>query len=315
MPCYNSAAYVKNALESIKNQTYNNWELIAVNDGSKDETPEILRAYAKEDSRIKVLDKENGGYGTTVNWSAEHASGKYFKLLDGDDWFDTKGLDSLLKQADAAEADLYLSEVQRVVDGVPQNSRKKFTAYAGKVLAPEEIPERIDFGMWAVMFRTEVLKKTLRKLPEHSLYTDVLYSTYPLPEVKKIGFCPDYVYCYRLGRDEQSVSRVSRNKHYMEYQNIVETVKRYYYECDGTKLCDFLQYRFLAKYKNEIFNLLLLPPSPQVKKEIIRIEKETKKNMPEFYVCAGRESKKIRLLRMTGYLTYRLLAKYADNSW
>ena len=62
MPCYNSELWVKNALDSIKNQTYPHWELIVVNDGSKDNTPDILNEYAESDERIKVFSKENGGY-------------------------------------------------------------------------------------------------------------------------------------------------------------------------------------------------------------------------------------------------------------
>ena len=60
MPCYNSEQYVKKAIDSILNQTYGNWELIAVNDGSADSTPEILAEASLKDSRIKVFTKENG---------------------------------------------------------------------------------------------------------------------------------------------------------------------------------------------------------------------------------------------------------------
>jgi len=85
MPCYNSAAYVKGALDSIVNQTYQGWELIAVNDGSKDETPDILRTYADKDERIKIVNKENGGYVSAVNAGLDHVSGDYFLFLGSDD--------------------------------------------------------------------------------------------------------------------------------------------------------------------------------------------------------------------------------------
>ena len=314
---YNVEKYIRQNLDSITASAYiDRIEIFVVDDGGTDGTAQIVKEYEKQfPDSIKLVHKENGGYGTTVNWSADHASGRYFKLLDGDDWFDTKGLDEFLGFIEKTDADMYLSEVQRVVDGVEQNSKKKFAEYDRQVLPVEQVSDQLDFGMWAVLFRTEVLKKTLRKLPEHSLYTDVLYHTYPLPAVRTVGFYSGYVYCYRLGRDEQSVSKVSRNKHYLEYQNIIETIKKYFYEVNGTQLCGFIRYRFLAKYKNEIFNLLLLPPSAKVLKEIKEIEKRTKREMPEFWECAGKESKKIRLMRMTGYLAYWPIAKFADNNW
>lgn len=85
MPCYNSEAYVRGAIESITSQSYPHWELVAVNDGSKDSTPEILRAYAAADERIKVYSKENGGYISAVNLGLEKVTGDYFLMMGSDD--------------------------------------------------------------------------------------------------------------------------------------------------------------------------------------------------------------------------------------
>lgn len=85
MPCYNSESYVCNAVESIVNQTYPNWELIAVNDGSADGTERLLKEYSKKDGRIQVYSKENGGYISAVNFGLEKLGGDYFLLLGSDD--------------------------------------------------------------------------------------------------------------------------------------------------------------------------------------------------------------------------------------
>ncbi len=85
MPCYNSAAYVAQAVQSLQKQTYPNWELIAVNDGSKDKTLEILNEFAEKDGRIKVYSKKNGGYATAVNLGLEKVSGDYFLMMGSDD--------------------------------------------------------------------------------------------------------------------------------------------------------------------------------------------------------------------------------------
>ena len=85
MPCYNSSAYVRGAIESVVNQTYPHWELILVNDGSTDDTPSILKEYASADPRIRVFSKPNGGYISAVNLGLEKITGDYFLLMGSDD--------------------------------------------------------------------------------------------------------------------------------------------------------------------------------------------------------------------------------------
>lgn len=89
IPCYNSEAYLIDALESVVNQTYAEWELIIINDGSFDNTLEIADSYAEKDARVKVFSKENGGYATAVNMGLEHVKGDYFLFLGSDDYLAT----------------------------------------------------------------------------------------------------------------------------------------------------------------------------------------------------------------------------------
>ena len=85
MPAYNSEEYVRAAVDSVLHQTYTNWELIAVNDGSTDSTLMILMQYASADSRIKVFSKENGGYVSAVNYGLNQVTGDYFCFMGSDD--------------------------------------------------------------------------------------------------------------------------------------------------------------------------------------------------------------------------------------
>ena len=85
MPTYNDAKYLKAAIDDILNQTYSNFELIAVNDGSTDETTEILESYAKQDSRIRVFHKENGGTGSALNHGFKQARGEFGTWVSSDD--------------------------------------------------------------------------------------------------------------------------------------------------------------------------------------------------------------------------------------
>ena len=99
MPCYNSESYVDSAVQSIIGQTYDNWELIAINDGSTDRTPEILNNYAEKDARIRVLSKDNGGYCSAVNMGLDYVSGTYFMFIGSDDGLSKSALESIFDKA------------------------------------------------------------------------------------------------------------------------------------------------------------------------------------------------------------------------
>lgn len=89
---YNSEEFVAKSVESVINQSYSNWELILVNDGSTDGTRRLCEQYEREDERVRVIDKKNGGIASARNAGIEAANGEYFLLIDGDDYIDKAGL-------------------------------------------------------------------------------------------------------------------------------------------------------------------------------------------------------------------------------
>lgn len=98
MPCYNSQDYVKKAIESVVNQTYENLELVLINDGSYDDTLKIAESYAQKDERIKIFSKENGGYVSAVNMGLDKITGDYFCFIGSDDAFDLGLFEQIYKK-------------------------------------------------------------------------------------------------------------------------------------------------------------------------------------------------------------------------
>lgn len=93
VPAYNSATFIKKCIESVLGQTYSNFELILVDDGSKDETLMICNTYTECDSRVKVIHKENGGHTSARNEGLKNSTGEYVLFLDSDDWIATDVLE------------------------------------------------------------------------------------------------------------------------------------------------------------------------------------------------------------------------------
>ncbi len=97
VPTYNQAKYLPLALDSILNQTYDNWEAIVVNDGSSDETAQVMKCYAKKDARIRTFHKENGGVASALNEGLRNARGEWICWLSSDDFFEPDKLEIHLK--------------------------------------------------------------------------------------------------------------------------------------------------------------------------------------------------------------------------
>ena len=97
VPCYNVEKYIQKCVESILHQTYTNWELILVDDGSTDQTPVLCDNFAKRQSRIKVIHQKNGGLVSARNTGYKAATGDWIMYIDGDDWIDTNTCEVLIR--------------------------------------------------------------------------------------------------------------------------------------------------------------------------------------------------------------------------
>ena len=111
IPSYNVEAYLEDCLESFVNsEVMDDIEVLIVNDGSSDRTEEIARRYeSKYPNTYRLINKENGGHGSTINTGAAEAKGKYFKVVDGDDWVDTRSFIHLVKVLKKIDADIVAS--------------------------------------------------------------------------------------------------------------------------------------------------------------------------------------------------------------
>ena len=116
IPVYNIEKYLKECLDSLVNQTFKDFEVICVNDGSKDKSLDILNEYAKKDSRFIVVTQENGGSGSARNNGLSRARGKYVQFLDGDDYFEPELLEKLYNLAEKYQANISVCSSRKVDD-------------------------------------------------------------------------------------------------------------------------------------------------------------------------------------------------------
>ncbi len=125
IPIYNVEKYLTKCIESVINQTYKNLEIILVNDGSTDNSKEIIDKYSSIDSRIKVINKKNGGLSDARNVGIELAKGEYITFLDSDDWIELNMYEKLYKYIKQENADIVQCSYQKVYDEEVNNQKNK----------------------------------------------------------------------------------------------------------------------------------------------------------------------------------------------
>ena len=216
IPCYNSEAYMAQAIESIL-PGGEDVEILIVNDGSKDRTAEIGKEYEeKYPGIVKLINKENGGHGDAVNAGLSHASGKYFKVVDSDDWVDRISLMKILNvlknfEEEEQEVDMLIANYVYEKVGL---EHKKVIRY-DNVLPENQILKWDEIGqfrigqyilMHSVIYRTDMLKLCQLTLPKHTFYVDNIYVYYPLPHVRTLYYMNVDFYRYFIGREDQSVN-------------------------------------------------------------------------------------------------------------
>ena len=216
IPCYNSEAYMAQAIESIL-PGGEDVEILIVNDGSKDRTVEIGKEYEeKYPGIVKLINKENGGHGDAVNAGLAHARGKYFKVVDSDDWVDRISLMKILnvlKNFEEEEQEVDMLIANYVYEKVGME-HKKVIRY-DNVLPENQILKWDEIGqfhigqyilMHSVIYRTDMLKLCQLTLPKHTFYVDNIYVYYPLPHVRTLYYMNVDFYRYFIGREDQSVN-------------------------------------------------------------------------------------------------------------
>lgn len=216
---YNVEKYLDKTLASLcVPSIVEELEVLVVNDGSTDGTAEIARRYCNMYPESFILiDKENGGYGSTINSSLEVATGKYFKLLDGDDWFDSNSLTVFVDRLRDCSADIVYTNFTSIQESSMNEDLTSFN-WKGDVLFNAEDVDVLS--MHGSTVRTHVLQQGMVRITEHCFYTDVEYSLKALALCRTAEYFPINVYCYRLGVQGQSVSLKGMIRHIDDHERI-----------------------------------------------------------------------------------------------
>lgn len=232
VPVYNGASYLEDCLKSIIEQTFRNYELICVNDGSTDRTLDIMVEYKSIDKRIAVISQENRGVSAARNVGLELAKGRYVLFLDGDDWFEPTMFEKMVFRMDKDEADICVCSGWRF--DMRFNELVLGKSYLRADYLPSKIPFSIsDIGKYLFnfttfhiykMYRLSTLKSGGVKFRSFIVSEDALFYSEALLNANLITVVNEPLFYYRVNSGASASSYVSDNI-LSGYQSLLEIKK------------------------------------------------------------------------------------------
>lgn len=316
---YNVEKYLEKALTSMvcSPTAMEKLEVIIEDDGSTDGTLNIAKKYEKLYPDVyRAIHKENGGYGSTINNSIVLAQGKYFKQLDGDDWFDTENIEQYLNWLSAVDADFVVTPYYNCFEG-----GKTELVDNCKVL--KSIEENIslvnscgNIAMHELTIKTELLRNNHISITEKCFYTDNEYTFLPLMFAKTVIKFEKPLYCYRLGREGQSVSIEGVKKHYRDAFSVAEKMyKAYEDNKEITGEIDAIAQKKLCYITDTVYTYcLVVSPNREMKNKLKNFDEHLKRDYADIYRMTN-TIKKLKLLRLSGFLTYAYLREEVLKKW
>ena len=203
IPVYNTAPWLARCLDSICTQTYQNLEILCVNDGSTDNSAEILAEYAAKDSRIRVFTQKNAGLAAARNTALEHASGKWVTGVDSDDYLAADALENAMDCV-ADGVDAVCMQIQLVSENGADlpNSSSYYELPVGDVceMTPE-LAERLNVCFAGKLWNLDFVCRNGLRFPAGLVYEDNAFYCCAIPLMRKVAFCyqPGYYYMQRVG--------------------------------------------------------------------------------------------------------------------
>lgn len=256
IPVCNVENYLKECLDSVINQTLKEIEIICVNDGSTDHSPDILNEYSQRDSRIKVISKPNSGYGNTMNVGMDAASGEYIGIVESDDYIEYNMFERLYDTAFKYKAEIVKSDhyIFSTKEG-KQNKKVQYICpeeYYDKILNVDICESIYDFAMmnWTGIYDTEFIRKNKIRHNETpgASFQDNGFWFQAISLAKRIVFLHEAFYYYRQDNPNSSIN--SKAKVYCicdEYDFIQKFV------VSNKNICEKHFVKFFSK---KVFNYL-----------------------------------------------------------
>lgn len=242
VPIYNAEKCIKKCIESILNQTKKELEIILINDGSTDNTEEVIKSF--KDSRIKYYKNKNQGIGKTRNFGIDKATGEYIMFLDSDDYMSKDECELLYNKCLEEDLDICICDFYRVYDDRKEETRLPDFKSSSLRENPDIITENLN--PWGKIFNRKMLLDNNIKFVEDLKYEDAPFVIEAFCNAKKIGKINECLHYYVIHNNSETTVRDERC---FDILKIVDKIRNYTKNKDYLKeKIDKLTVRILTNY-------------------------------------------------------------------
>ena len=237
VPVYNIEKYIGNCIESIQKQTYENIEILLIDDGAKDESGAICDCYAQKDRRIRVFHKENGGLSDARNYGAQQVRGKYMLFIDGDDTISSELVEKTLDCAEKTDGDLVFFDFESVEEETGRRDLYHYGLPEKKAFSVYDHPEILlkSPSACCCLYKKEFWDKSDIRYPLERHYEDLATTPRFMLKAQRIGYTgekPLYYYMLRKGSIMHS-SNFERS--FKDRTWVLDFLREYFYKQQAEK--------------------------------------------------------------------------------
>ena len=239
IPVYNAEKYISSTLESLRRQTFREFEVLIIDDGSTDNSTSICNQYVLEDNRFKLIRKINGGVSSARNIGLNQARGKYIYFMDSDDWVENTLLEVCLKPLEELNVDMVVFGMSFDIEKKGRVINRIIKTYPKKILCPEkwknEFIELYENNYISSMCN-KIIKRELLDLynirfdEKITNYEDLIFAISCINRCKNIQIISTCFYHYIL-RDELGMSRKYKEGLSSMIPKLIKKLKYVYNEC------------------------------------------------------------------------------------
>lgn len=310
---YNVQQFIEQCLDSFLDPAVTDRvEVLVTDDGSKDDTAKIVAEYeAKYPGAIRLISQKNAGPGSTVNSGIAHATGKYFRMVDGDDWVNTPDMGKFLDVLEQTDADMVCANFMRVDHETGQTELAKVGTAPCMDVPFEDVCGEMSLSMHNVTYKTELMQKNNIRL-DNCFYTDSEYLMFPIPYVKTVTVVDLTIYMYRVSLSTQSmnINSLQRNKdmHTMVLGHLTDAYAAY--EKSGQakpNTARFLRRSIANMAGMQLVIHLSMEDEKTYKEKTRELLEEIRRKSQSLYDTIN-EAKSFHLLTGSHYMLYSMLA-------
>lgn len=308
---YNAEKFINQCLDSfVESSVIDKLDIMVIDDGGTDRTKEITYEYIeKYPDSIRFIHKENQGPGSTVNVGIKNAKAKYFRMVDGDDWVNSKSMADYIFYLKNHDVDMVCTHFCCVDDktGEQQNQIMSNIQF-NEIMSFDSIASNIQLEMHNTTFKTDKVKDIIL---DNGFYTDVEYLLLPTDKIQTFVALDLIIYMYRTSLDTQSMNINSLRKNIKMHEDVINTLLNHYKKMIDNKISaekiNYFENRLVKLLGTQLMIYLSFGNSGVYKDKTKSLFENIKEQYPSLYKKVI-ELKTVKVLEKSNYGLYGLIA-------